>query len=63
MGLDISATLETAIDAAVTHHLRLELGGRGLLLTSVDLGLAESTNAARGGWLLRHLLAECYPDA
>jgi hypothetical protein len=63
MGLDIPATLETAIDAAVTHHLRLELGGRGLLLTSVDLGLAESTNAARGGWLLRHLLAECYPDA
>jgi hypothetical protein len=63
MGLDIPATLETAVDAAVIHHLRHELGSRGLLLTSADLELAESTNVARGRWLLKHLLAECYPDA
>jgi len=61
--VEIPATLESAIDAAVTHHLRSELGARGLLLDSADLGLSESTNAALGRWLMERLLRECYPDA
>jgi hypothetical protein len=60
--VEIPATLESAIDAAVTHHLQIELGARGLLLNSADLGLAESTNAALGRWLMERLLRECYPD-
>jgi hypothetical protein len=61
--VEIPAPLESTIDTAVTRHLRSELGARGLLLNSADLGLAESTNAALGRWLMERLLRECYPDA
>jgi len=61
--VEIPATLETTIDTAVTRHLQSELGARGLLLNSAELGLAESTNAALGRWLMERLLRECYPDA
>jgi hypothetical protein len=62
MSVEIPATLETSIETAVTHHLRIELGTHGLLLNATELESAEATNAARGRWLLARLLAQCYPD-
>jgi hypothetical protein len=61
--MEIPATLESSIDAAVAHHLQSTLGAGGLLLNSADLRMAETTNAALGRWLMQRLLSECYPEA
>jgi hypothetical protein len=62
-GLKIPETLESEIDVTVTHHLGAELGARGLLLSSADLAVAESTTAAMGRQLTTRLLMQCYPEA
>jgi hypothetical protein len=55
--------LESEIDVTVTRHLETQLGARGLLLSSADLTLAESTTGALGRRLTTRLLQQCYPDA
>jgi hypothetical protein len=62
-GLKIPGALEDEIDVAVTRHLETELGARGLLLSSADLAIAESTTAALGRRLMARLLQQCYPEA
>jgi hypothetical protein len=62
-GLKIPGTLESEIDMTVTHYLETELGARGLLLSSADLAVAESTTAAMGRQLTTRLLQQCYPEA
>jgi hypothetical protein len=62
-GLKIPGTLESEIDTTVAHHLENELGARGLLLSTADLAVAESTTAIMGRRLTTRLLQQCYPEA
>ncbi len=61
--MKIPGTLEGAIDHAVTRHLEIEFGDRGLLLSSAELSAAEDKTAALGRRLMTRLLKQCYPEA
>ena len=61
--MKIPKTLESAIDAAVSRHLEVELADRSLLLTSADLAIAEAKTAILGRRLMTSVLKQCYPEA
>jgi hypothetical protein len=59
--VEIPARIEQAVGDAVAHHLKTELGDRGLLLTADGLAAAEAEAARRGARLLTGVIHRCYP--
>jgi hypothetical protein len=59
--VEIPARIEQSVSDAVTHHLKTELGDRGLLLTADGLAAAEAEAAHRGANLRMWVMHQCYP--
>jgi hypothetical protein len=59
--MEIPARIEQSISNAVARHLEIELGDRGLLLTTDGLAAAETEAAHRGAHLRTSVMHQCYP--